>query len=85
MHHRPTTLTRGRQTIILLSVRITRTPDFEEESVRYSLRFCCEDCGHFDAAQSSCRHFWPTDVHRKDHHETRAVPLIDFCKEFELC
>jgi hypothetical protein len=65
-------------------MRVPRTERFDDERDRYGLRFCCEDCGHFDAARERCRHDWPTDAHRRARYD-EAQPEIVFCKEFELC
>jgi hypothetical protein len=62
-------------------VRLPRDPQFDEERERFSLRFCCEDCGHFDGAAERCRHDWPNERHR----QAFQGDMIDFCKEFELC
>ncbi|HEY7957137.1 MAG TPA: hypothetical protein VII38_17650 [Polyangia bacterium] len=71
-------------------MQVARTPAFDEESARFALRFCCEDCGHFDAASERCRHGWPTDEHRQDRYadrwkSERPLSVVTFCKEFELC
>jgi hypothetical protein len=63
-------------------MRLPRTPAFDEESARFALKFCCEDCGNFDAERESCRHFWPTELHRR---AASSVGELVFCKEFELC
>ena len=75
-------------------MRLDRSPHFDEERARFQLRFCCEDCGHFDAARERCRHEWPTELHRSaryldeeaaiDNLVDKRVDKIDFCKEFEL-
>jgi hypothetical protein len=62
-------------------VRLPWTPEFDAERERFALRFCCEDCAHFDAADDSCRHEWPNELHR----QRERPPILDFCKEFELC
>jgi hypothetical protein len=62
-------------------VRLPRTPDFDEERERFSLRFCCEDCAHWERADERCRHEWPNEQHRSG----RPSEWVDFCKEFELC
>jgi hypothetical protein len=62
-------------------VRLPWTPDFDAERDAFSLRFCCEDCAHFDPASDGCRHEWPNAEHRREHNGD----AIDFCKEFELC
>jgi hypothetical protein len=58
---------------------LPRTTAFAEESVRFGLVFSCEDCGNFDAARESCRHEWPTGLHRR----TATGDVVVFCKEFE--
>jgi hypothetical protein len=63
-------------------MRLPWTPDFDAERERFALRFCCEECGHFDAVHERCRHEWPNELHRRQRVE---VPILDFCKEFELC
>lgn len=63
-------------------MRLPRTPVFDEESARFALKFCCEDCGHFDVEGDACRHFWPTALHRRG---ALVAPELVFCKEFELC
>ena len=63
-------------------MRLPRTEVFDEESARFRLQFCCEECGHFDRSSERCAHEWPSERHRRE----QADPgLIDFCKEFELC
>jgi hypothetical protein len=62
-------------------VQLPRNPQFDEEQQRFSLRFCCEDCGFFEQATERCRHDWPNEKHRADH----VGELLIFCKEFELC
>ena len=57
---------------------------FREEAARYALRFACEDCAHFEARTGSCRHEWPNQSHRREA-ALAALPVLDFCKEFELC
>ena len=76
-------------------VRVEREPSFEVERKRYDFRFCCEDCGHFDALREVCRHDWPNQAHRRAATDSLRdpgrgpvqaqdlAPLI-FCKEFEL-
>jgi hypothetical protein len=68
-------------------VRLPRNADFEEERARFELRFCCEDCAHFDGAEGTCRHDWPTELHRRARYlsDPREVRDVVFCKEFELC
>ena len=48
---------------------------------RFSLRFCCEDCGAFDDRREVCAEGYPTDEHRK--RPLREGEPIVFCKAFE--
>jgi hypothetical protein len=66
-------------------LRLLRNATFDEESARFGLRFCCEDCGHFDADGARCRHDWPTELHRRERYQERGEDDVVFCKEFELC
>jgi hypothetical protein len=63
-------------------MRLDRTPAFDEESLRFELRFACEECAHFDARNDCCAHEWPSQLHRR---ESADAAMLDFCKEFELC
>jgi hypothetical protein len=65
-------------------VRVRRTAEFDLERANYALRFCCEECAHFDAASDRCRHGWPAELHRQAHYDTEALEIV-FCKEFDLC
>ncbi len=77
-----------------------RTAAFDDERARFALRFCCEECGHFDGARARCAHGWPTDLHRRARYASDADVCagderradadvcagdVVFCKEFELC
>jgi hypothetical protein len=63
-------------------VRLPLTAQFDAEREDFALRYCCEDCGHFDARSQACRHEWPNETHRRD---GAPSEMVDFCKEFELC
>lgn len=63
-------------------MRLPRTDVFDEESARFQLQFCCEECAHFDLSVGKCAHEWPSALHRR---EADTDGVIDFCKEFELC
>jgi hypothetical protein len=63
-------------------MRLPWTPEFDVERDQFALRFCCEDCAHFDAAAERCCHEWPNELHRLG---AVRPPMLDFCKEFELC
>jgi hypothetical protein len=62
-------------------VRLPWTAEFDEERERFSLRYSCEDCGHWNRDDERCRHEWPNEQHRL----LRRSEWVDFCKEFELC
>jgi hypothetical protein len=67
-----------------LLVRVERTERFDRESERFQLRYCCEECAHYDARRTRCRHEWPVDDHLR---AALVAPRshVLFCKEFELC
>jgi hypothetical protein len=53
-----------------------------EEARASALRFCCDDCLHFDAAIEACVHGYPSAPHRPG---TLTPGMeVTFCKEFEL-
>jgi hypothetical protein len=59
----------------------TRADDrLRAEAERFSLRFACEDCAHFDAARDACSHGYPPAPRRSQLFDRDLV----FCKEFEL-
>jgi hypothetical protein len=51
-----------------------------DEAARFSLRFSCDECAHFDAERARCVHGYPPGP-RSDALEREDVW---FCKEFEL-
>ncbi|HMR06546.1 MAG TPA: hypothetical protein PKA88_12235 [Polyangiaceae bacterium] len=55
---------------------------FRAQAKRYALRFCCEDCAHFELERERCAHEYPTEDHRRRDLEKSEV--VVFCKEFEL-
>jgi hypothetical protein len=65
-------------------VRLPWTSEFDAERDAFALRFCCEDCAHFDPSDERCRHEWPNATHRAGDVAERPG-MVDFCKEFELC
>ncbi|HEY4117444.1 MAG TPA: hypothetical protein VGM56_06290 [Byssovorax sp.] len=54
------------------------------EAARYSFRFACEDCVHFDAARAVCGHGYPPAPRRASLQESSENATIAFCKEFDL-
>jgi hypothetical protein len=55
---------------------------FLEEAAASGLRFCCDDCVHFDTRAFACSLGYPVDAHRPG----VLVPgsVVVFCKEFDL-
>ena len=51
-----------------------------EEAARFSFRFACEDCCHFDEAGSRCSLDYPAAPRRDE----LAGTHIELCKGFEL-
>ena len=56
---------------------------FREEVRRFSLRFTCESCVHFEPEAESCSNGYPTEPHRRI--RLASVSRLAFCKMFELC
>lgn len=54
-----------------------------EEARRFTLRFTCDDCAHFDPEGVRCAEGYPHAPHRGVRME-RVRELL-FCKSFELC
>jgi hypothetical protein len=60
----------------------TRIDDqLRREARQFRLRFTCEDCAHFEVAESRCVEGYPNAEHR-DSSLTGAEVL--FCKLFEV-
>jgi hypothetical protein len=55
-------------------------PLLRDEAARFTLRFACDDCAHFDAARTACAHGYPPGPRRAELESEEIV----FCKEFEL-
>lgn len=61
----------------------TRVDDrLRSEAERFTLRFGCEHCVHFDAPAGACANGYPVGPHRGVELEGRRE--LEFCKEFEL-
>ncbi len=58
-------------------------PQFQDERVRFALRFSCEQCIYFAVDSERCSHGYPNAQHREAHTQTDGAELV-FCKEFEL-
>jgi hypothetical protein len=50
------------------------------EAARFSLRFACDDCAHFDGQAARCSLSYPAAPRR----DALAHDLIELCKAFEL-
>lgn len=53
-----------------------------DEAARFSLRFRCQDCAHFDPGARACSGGYPSAPHRDVALEADAT--LVFCKQFEL-
>ena len=51
-----------------------------EEAARFSFRFGCEDCCHFDPERARCSLFYPAAPRR----DALADAHLELCKGFEL-
>lgn len=58
-------------------------PQFQQERMRFALRFNCEQCTYFDVERERCTHGYPNAQHREAHNQAEGAELV-FCKEFEL-
>ena len=59
----------------------TRVDDrLRDEARRFSLRFACDDCAHFDATRARCSLGYPA-APRSD---ALSEPEVELCKSFEL-
>lgn len=66
-------------------MRLDWNPSFSRQAEQFDLRYCCPDCGHFDAVGQVCANRWPTTDHRQPHAGAeQAHRKVVFCKEFEL-
>ena len=52
------------------------------ELSEYNVRFCCEDCAHFEGQSSECSLGYSCEPHRK--RQVEPGDAIVFCKTFEL-
>ncbi|MGD0675264.1 MAG: hypothetical protein ABSC94_07580 [Polyangiaceae bacterium] len=53
---------------------------WRSEINRFDLRYCCEDCSHFDGERQRCSLGYPPSPRR----ERTDGDGFDFCKTFEL-
>ncbi|MGH7295012.1 MAG: hypothetical protein ACRELB_08765 [Polyangiaceae bacterium] len=59
----------------------TRVDDrLRDEAARFSLRFACDDCAHFDAARARCSLGYPAAPRR----DALGSPQLELCKSYEL-
>ena len=65
-------------------MRTTVDAELREQTARYALRCCCEECVYLDATTDCCAHEWPTAEHRRARLASRETTQVVFCKEFEL-
>jgi hypothetical protein len=50
------------------------------EAVRFSFRFACDDCAHFDEQAARCSLSYPAAPRQG----ALALDVVELCKEFEL-
>ncbi|MEZ4220273.1 MAG: hypothetical protein R3B13_05030 [Polyangiaceae bacterium] len=58
------------------------TSEFRREAREFRLRYCCEDCAHFEPDEARCAHEYPCEAHRQ--RDLESCHEVVFCKEFEL-
>jgi hypothetical protein len=59
----------------------TRVDDrLREEAARFSFRFACDDCAHFDPGAARCSLGYPAEPRR----DALSHPFLELCKEFDL-
>ncbi len=63
-------------------MRVPQDQRFRDESVRFELKWNCEDCANFDS-ERGCAHAYPTHRHRRSRYDDPEADLL-FCKDFEL-
>lgn len=63
-------------------MKLPQDARFRLERACFSLRFGCESCAIFEAAEERCAHGYPTTEHREAYYEDPEALLV-FCKEWE--
>ncbi len=66
-------------------MEVPNNPTFDEQRERYSFRFTCDHCVHYDDYQNVCIHGFPNEMHMLEPYESEQKPkTILFCKDFDL-
>lgn len=65
-------------------MRLKMGPEFRDQCMEYSFRFCCEHCTYLDRDLERCVHGWPFREHRLGYYDDPEASELVFCKEFEL-
>jgi hypothetical protein len=52
------------------------------EARAFELRFCCEDCAHFESDRGRCGNGYPVEAHRA--RPLEGLSSLEFCNQFEL-
>ena len=66
-------------------MEVTYKVTFEEQTKRFSFRFTCDHCAHFDDKTGACIHGFPNRMHKLAYYRaTRKPKTILFCKDFDL-
>ena len=56
--------------------------ELRRQAKRFSFRFSCGSCMHYDREARACSHGYPSEPHRND--DLDVLTELAFCKEFEL-
>lgn len=66
-------------------MEVSYTDAFERQRVKYSFRFTCDHCAHYDEERRVCLHGFPNEMHVLDLYLADEKPAtILFCKDFDL-
>ena len=66
-------------------MEVAHSVEFDRQRERYTFRFTCEHCAHFDEGPEVCLHGYPCEMHRLGFYEAEPPPrTILFCKDFDL-
>jgi hypothetical protein len=66
-------------------MKIPFNKNFQEQQIRYSFKFTCENCMYFDYNIKQCAHEYPNEEHSIKYYMEEPLPEeIVFCKQFEL-
>ena len=61
-------------------MKIAVTEELRQEATRFSLRFACDDCAHFDPGRQRCSLGYPASPR----HDALLGNDLELCKSFEV-